>query len=69
MLYSRYSAPRKLEVSFETSKEIYNYLDDLCHYYKLGMTEVLESLICADHEEVSSRSRASKMVASSLYLD
>lgn len=69
MLYSRYTRPRRVKMVLETSKEIYDYLQDLCCYYRIPSTEVIESLICVDHEQVTNSPRIRKKVASSINLD
>ena len=52
MLYSRSAPSRRIAVTVEMSVEIASYLPDLCRYYHLGKSDVVASLICADHESI-----------------
>ena len=54
VMLSRRTEPsgNKVRISFETSVEIARCLKDLVKYYKMPIANVLEALICYDHESI-----------------
>ena len=50
MLFSRGTSKNEVVVTFETTPDIYRYLLDLCKYYNMSKSQVLEALICQDHD-------------------
>lgn len=71
MIFSRFSQKKRVKVEYEPSREIYNYLQDLSTYYKIPLQDVLDSLVCLDHEEIANKARAKrlKMNASSYLME
>jgi hypothetical protein len=52
MVFARYTKPTKVKVEVRISTAIYHYLEDLQRYYRIPLSEVIEGLICADHENI-----------------
>ncbi len=43
---------QKVRISFETNLEVARCLKDLVKYYKLPIAQILEVLICVEHEGI-----------------
>jgi hypothetical protein len=64
MIFMRYTKPKRIEVKIHINREIFDLLEDLRNYYRIPLNDVIESLICCDHEEIRIRSTTKKNSAS-----
>lgn len=52
MVWSRFPVRRVVTISFDTNAEVARLLLELVQHYKMTKAQVLECIICQEHEEV-----------------
>lgn len=55
MIFARFSKPKKVEVKVTINRATYDLIEDLKTFYRLPLNELIESLICTDHEDIRIR--------------